>query len=212
MAVEVINHEFRHTVQAIRRSLRQLKVWADANPKLLDPYRDLKTSFDHLDGYLMLFTPLQRRLYRTKVEIIGSEIETFLRDLFAKRLQENEVDLRATPAFLEHRLEQYPSTIYPVFVNLVDNSLFWLTNYRGERTITLDANDKWMAVRDSGPGIAPDLGEDIFKPGVSTKPGGSGYGLFISRQVLERDGMKLVALHASADEGAEFRILEGDSR
>ena len=212
MAVEVINHEFRHTVQAIRRSLRQLKVWADANPKLLDPYRDLKTSFDHLDGYLMLFTPLQRRLYRTKVEIIGSEIETFLRDLFDKRLQENEVDLRATPAFLEHRLEQYPSTIYPVFVNLVDNSLFWLTNYRGERTITLDASDEWMAVRDSGPGIAPDLGEDIFKPGVSTKPGGSGYGLFISRQVLERDGMGLVALPTSGDNGAEFRILEDGSR
>jgi signal transduction histidine kinase len=211
MAVDVINHEFRHTVQAIRRSLRQLKVWADANPKLLGPYQELKTSFDHLDGYLMLFTPLQRRLYRTKVEILGSEIDTFLHDLFDKRLEENEIALRATPTFLEHRLEQYPSTIYPVFVNLVDNSLFWLTNYRGQRTITLDASDEWMAVRDSGPGIAPDLGDDIFKPGVSTKPGGSGYGLFISRQVLERDGMGLIALPTSAEEGAEFRILDGDN-
>jgi hypothetical protein len=72
MAVDVINHEFRHTVQAIRRSLRQLKVWADANPKLLGPYRELKTSFDHPDGYLVLFTPLQRRLYRTKVEFVST--------------------------------------------------------------------------------------------------------------------------------------------
>jgi signal transduction histidine kinase len=212
MAVDVINHEFRHTVQTIRRSLRQLKVWADANPKLLGPYQELKTSFDHLDGYLMLFTPLQRRLYRTKVEIVGSEVETFLHDLFDKRLEESEIELRATRAFTEHRLEQYPSTIYPAFVNLVDNSLFWLTTYRGDRTITLDAGNDWMAVRDSGPGVAPDLGDDIFKPGVSTKPGGSGYGLFVSRQVLERDGMGLVALPTSADEGAEFRILEGDNR
>lgn len=212
MAVDVINHEFRQTVQTIRRSLRQLKVWADANPKLLGPYQELKTSFDHLDGYLMLFTPLQRRLYRTKVEIVGSEVSTFLHDLFDKRLEENEIELRASRAFDEHRVEQYPSTIYPVFVNLVDNSLFWLANYRGERTVTLDAGDDWMAVRDSGPGVPPDLGEEIFKAGVSTKPGGSGYGLFISRQVLERDGMGLIALPTRADHGAEFRILEGRDR
>ncbi len=120
MAVDVINHEFRHSVQSIRRSLRQLKVWAQTNPKLLGPYRELKTSFDHLDSCLMLFTPLQRRLYRTKADIVGSEIDTFLHDLFDKRLGEIEVEMHATPAFIEHRLEQYPSTIYPVFVNLVD--------------------------------------------------------------------------------------------
>jgi signal transduction histidine kinase len=199
-------------VQTIRRSLRQLKVWADANPKLLGPYQELKTSFDHLDGYLMLFTPLQRRLYRTKVEIVGSEVNTFLHDLFDKRLEENKIELRASRAFDEHRLEQYPSTIYPVFVNLVDNSLFWLANYRGERIIRLDAGNDWMAVRDSGPGVPPDLGDEIFKAGVSTKPGGSGYGLFIARQVLERDGMGLVALPTRADDGAEFRILEGRER
>lgn len=209
MAVEVINHEFRHTVQTIRRSLRQLKVWADANPKLLGPYQELKTSFDHLDGYLLLFTPLQRRLYRTKVRIVGPEIETFLRDLFEARLQEHGVKLKATQAFTEHSLEQYPSTIYPVFVNLLDNALFWVGTYRGERSITLDAGPGWMAVRDTGPGVPADLGEDIFRAAVSTKPGGSGYGLYVSRQVLERDGMKLIVLPTSADSGAEFRILEG---
>ncbi len=211
MAVEVINHEFRHTVQSIRKTLRQLKVWADANPKLRAPYTELKSSFDHLDGYLALFTPLQRRLYRTKVEIAGSEIETFLRDLFAKRLEENEIDLRATPNFKAHRVEAFPSTLYPVFVNLVDNSVFWLTNFRGERIITLDADDDWMAVRDSGPGLPVDLGDDIFRARVTTKPGGSGYGLFIAQQVLERDGMTLRAVPPSADEGAELRIVEAPS-
>ncbi len=211
MAVEVINHEFRQTVQSIRRTLRQLKVWADANPKLRGPYGDLKSSFDHLDGYLTLFTPLQRRLQRTEVEIAGSEIETFVEDLFAKRLSDNDIELLATEAFRQHRLVGHPSTIYPVFVNLVDNSVFWLTGYRGERTITLDASDGWMGVRDTGPGLPADLGEDIFEARVTTKPGGSGYGLFIARQVLERDGMRLIALPPSADAGAEIRIVQAES-
>jgi signal transduction histidine kinase len=95
-----------------------------------------------------------------------------------------------------------------VFVNLVDNSIFWLTDYRGDKTITLDAGPGWMAVRDTGPGLPADLGDDIFKARVTTKPGGSGYGLFIARQVLEREGMQLVALPPTADAGAELRIIE----
>ncbi len=208
MAVEVINHEFRHTVQSIRRTLRQLKVWSDANPKLRAPYNELKSSFDHLDGYLALFTPLQRRLHRTEVEIVGSEIETFLAELFQKRLEENATELIATDAFREHVIKGYPSTIYPAFVNLVDNAVYWLSTYRAARRIVLDAGADWMAVRDTGPGLPADLGDDIFQARVTTKPGGSGYGLFIARQVLEREGMRLVAGTPSIDEGAELRILE----
>lgn len=207
-AVSVINHEFRQTTQSIRRTLRQLKVWAEANSKLRPAYDELKTSFDHLDGYLNLFTPLQRRLHRTQVEMAGSEIEQYLRDLFVKRLADAKIHLEATRPFREHRVEGYTSTVYPAFVNLVDNATFWLNDYPGERIITLDAGDRWMAVRDTGPGLPTDLGEEIFEARVTTKPGGTGYGLFVAREVLRRDGMDLVAAPHSPDTGAELRIIE----
>jgi signal transduction histidine kinase len=207
-AVSVINHEFRQTTQSIRRTLRELKVWAEANSKLRPAYDELKTSFDHLDGYLNLFTPLQRRLHRTQVEMSGAEIEQYMRDLFVKRLDSASIDLDATGSFREHRVEGYTSTVYPAFVNLVDNATFWLTDYTGERVITLDAGDDWMAVRDTGPGLPTDLGEAIFEARVTTKPGGTGYGLFVAREVLRRDGMDLVATPHSPDLGAEFRIIE----
>ena len=62
----------------------RIKSWADANPALREHYRDLRASFEHLDGYLRLFTPFHRRLYRTPVEIAGAEIEKFLRDVFER--------------------------------------------------------------------------------------------------------------------------------
>ena len=207
-AVSIINHEFRQTIQSIRRTLRQLNVWAEANPKLRPAYDELKASFDHLDGYLTLFTPLQRRLHRTKVEMAGAEIEQYLRDLFGKRLGDADIRLDGTGAFREHRVEGYTSSVYPVFVNLVDNATFWLTGFVGERLITLDAGHDWMAVRDTGPGLPTHLGDEIFGPRVTTKPGGTGYGLFVAREVLRRDGMDLVALPPSPDRGAELRILE----
>ena len=211
-AIEIINHEFEGTVNAIRRSLRRIKGWADANPGLREPYGDLRASFEHLDGYLRLFTPFHRRLYRTPVEITGAEIEKFLRDVFDKKLVTSDVDLVATDAFAQHRLVQYPSVIYPVFVNLVDNALYWLTGYRGARTITLDVRDGKLVVRDSGPGVPERDRDAAFDFGFSRKPGGTGYGLFISREVLKREGWSLDLTPSRADTGAEFVMAEAPKK
>jgi signal transduction histidine kinase len=207
-AMSVINHEFETSINAMRRSLKRFEEWAGSNPPLRAPYRDMRASFEHLDGYLKLFTPLNRRLYRKQIEITGSEIEEFLRRVFESRLAETDVRLEATDAFSEHRLMQYPSTIYPVFINLVDNAIWWLVDYRGERVVTLDAGKREMSVRDTGPGVPERYRDAIFDAGFSRKPGGSGYGLYICREVLQREGMTLELAPAQADIGAELIIGE----
>ena len=127
MAIEIINHEFSGTIRSVRNGLRKLKVWADVNEGLGELYDSIRASFDHLDGYLTLFTPLQRRLYRKAVEIRGTEIRDFLEELFRARLARHNVTLTASRAFDQARVVSFPSSFYPVFVNLVDNAIFWLS-------------------------------------------------------------------------------------
>jgi signal transduction histidine kinase len=206
MAVEVINHEFQTTIRSIRSNIKRLDNWAAENPGLRSPVRDLRSSFEHLDSYLTLFTPLNRRLYRKRVVIKGGEIEAFLQDVFHQHLEDEHIDLTATKRFVSHKVTQYPSTIYPVFVNLVDNAIYWLGEYAGERKIVLDAEGADMTVADSGPGITTRDRDSIFEMNFSRKPGGTGYGLFISREVLARDGMTLELDPPKADTGAVFRI------
>lgn len=209
MAISVINHEFGHTIRAIRQNLRRLKAWADVNEGLTDLYRGIRGDFDHLDEYLRLFTPLNRRLYRKPINIRGADIATFLRDLFRKRLEEHGIDLEATRNFQTRTVVGLPSTFYPVFVNLVDNALFWVKNAPEPRMITLDAdNDAWI-VRDTGSGILPRDREAIFELGFTRKPGGRGMGLHIARETLKREGYRLVLVPSEL--GAEFRI-EPDQR
>ena len=206
MAVEIINHEFSGTIRAIRDSLRRLKAWADVNEGLADLYDGIRTSFDHLDGYLTLFTPLQRRLYRKEVEILGSEIHDFLDELFRARFERHDISFSQTHAFKKCRVIGFPSSFYPVFVNLVDNAVFWLSQQapRLERRLWLDEHDGSLLVQDSGPGVDIRDREAIFEFGFTRKPGGRGLGLHISRESLRRVGYELELVEA--DDGATFAI------
>ena len=165
LAVEVVSHEFRATVATIRAGLDQLAVWGKRNPELGVLHRDVSGAFEHLDNYLTLFTPLQRRTRVEPTEMIGAEIHRFLVDLFADRLAASEIDLVATDAFREHRFLGRPSVFYPVFVNLVDNAIFWVTDHPQPRLVRLDADEQVISVEDSGPGVPRRDREAIFEPG-----------------------------------------------
>ena len=192
MAIEIINHEFSGTIRSVRNGLRKLKAWADVNAGLGELYDSIRASFDHLDGYLTLFTPLQRRLYRKAVEIRGSEIRDFLEELFRARLVRHGVTLAATRDFEKAKFVGFPSSFYPVFVNLVDNAIFWLSqqNPQSERSIRLDERGGTLLVEDSGPGVSVRDREAIFELGFSRKPGGRGMGLHIGRESLRRVGLR----------------------
>ena len=212
MAIEIINHEFSGAVRSIRIGLRRLKAWADANEGLRELYDSIRLSFDHLDGYLTLFTPLQRRLYRKAVEIRGSEIRNFLNELFRARMERHGVTLIATKAFASAKIVGFPSSFYPVFMNLADNAIFWLSqqNPQRERRIELDAHDGMLMVSDSGPGIGVRDREAVFEFGFTRKPGGRGMGLYIGREGLRRVGFDLLLVDGDKDKGATFGIVPMD--
>ena len=209
MALGIVHHEFSSTVSGIRNSIRQLKKWADANRSLQQLYGDIRANFDHLDGYLTLFTPLDRRLQRRQVDITGSEIHVFLANLFGERLRRHHVDLRATPGFLATSVFGFPSSFYPCFVNLVDNAVFWLASRRdatGDRFIELDTDGDALTVTDNGPGIPVRDAEAVFELGFTRRPGGRGMGLYISRRALDDVGYELSLGPVDQAKGASFRI------
>lgn len=211
MTINVVNHEFENSIKSVRSNLRRLKSWVDVNQNLLPLYTDLRASFDHIDGYLSLFTPLQRRLYRTAIEISGADISKFLQDLFGPRLQRHNVELKTSRGFLRHKIMGYPSSFYPVFVNLVDNSLFWVKDRPQPRTISLDVREGAMLVSDTGPGIPERDANAIFELGFTRKPGGRGMGLYISKEALAKVGYR-IELELKPHSGAIFRIEPSEQK
>jgi two-component system sensor kinase FixL len=60
-----------------------------------------------------------------------------------------------------------------------------------------------VEVEDTGPGIADEIAPQLFQPFVTTKPGGMGVGLSISRRIIESHGGSL-AVAGNAAGGATF--------
>jgi len=77
LAVNILHHEFNSTVTSLRSSIRDLKRWADVDEKLETIYGNVRTNFEHLDGYLSLLTPFNRRLYRKSETIQAEDIYFF---------------------------------------------------------------------------------------------------------------------------------------
>jgi signal transduction histidine kinase len=63
-----------------------------------------------------------------------------------------------------------------------------------------------LQVRDTGPGIPPDIRQRLFEPFVSGRPGGSGLGLAIVQRAVEAH-RGLVFVDSAPAAGTTFTIL-----
>jgi two-component system sensor kinase FixL len=87
--------------------------------------------------------------------------------------------------------------IQQVMVNLLRNASEAMANSpKRELTITtagINGSAVEVAVADTGPGIPDEVASRLFKPFVTTKPGGMGIGLAISQSIVEAHGGSLGA-------------------
>ncbi|PTQ62259.1 signal transduction histidine kinase [Sphingomonas aurantiaca] len=93
-----------------------------------------------------------------------------------------------------------------VLANLVDNARALGTNV----TIIATAGPPAaIDVCDDGPGIAPEIVDNLFRPFVSRRPGGTGLGLAIVRRIMEAHG-GTVTLVQRPGWSTCFRLTFGD--
>jgi sensor histidine kinase regulating citrate/malate metabolism len=123
---------------------------------------------------------------------------------------ERRVELRVSGDTSLDRLEPADSAdVATVVGNLVDNAIdaasgspeAWV-----EVSLRNDATSVEVVVRDSGPGVAPELAQEVFTHGFTTKAarsGERGIGLALTQLVCQRRGGEVVL--SNTEDGAMFR-------
>lgn len=92
------------------------------------------------------------------------------------------------------------------FENLLKNALDALAGSGGTIEVSAERVSPWkvaIRVTDDGPGVASAVRATLFEPGVSTKKGGWGVGLSLSRRIVEDVHKGRLAL-APTERGAQF--------
>lgn len=192
MAIEIIDHQFNVLYAEMSSAIEFFKIFTQENPKVEYNYNQLRQSFEHLETNHQLLTPLYRTMRRSKTEIKGSEIKDYLKRFFYKRFERHRIELITNPAFDEYVFKTYESVIKPVFINVINNAVYWLIP-SSERKISIAYEDNQILIMNSGVKIEPVDIENIFNLFFTRKPGGRGIGLYLARTNLHSIGYEIFA-------------------
>ncbi len=160
-------------IEAVRATVSTLRKQVSFLDPMLRTTREQRTIFS-AGQFVEDFVALRRdRLSRFQIEPIARVESDFTVRMSRGRLQQ-------------------------VLDNLARNSEFWLRQRAAEgqgakAEISFQVSEPYIVVSDTGPGVKSSIENVLFEPFISGKPGGQGrgLGLFISRQLLQRDGCDL---------------------
>ena len=143
-------------------------------------------------------------------------VEDFTREFVQTlELYEGAVGLSAGSPDIEVRMD--PTHLHQILWNLCDNAVKYASVAAGAIAVEIScgmlepSGRPYLEVADRGPGIKPDKVEQIFEPFYTSQPGGTGLGLYISRELAERNGAAL-RYQPRPGGGSAFRIVFADPR
>ena len=140
-------------------------------------------------------------------------LEDFAREFTRTlELQEGELAIEDVPDEIEVRMDK--SHLRQVLWNLCDNAVKYASE-TGGILVELHAGyveaqgRPYLEVRDHGLGVDPATAEQIFEPFFTARSGGTGLGLYISRELCELNRSTLLYLDRDGG-GSIFRIVFSD--
>lgn len=218
--INVLLHEARRPLSYFRNRIPYLKRRYNSFQKNGDP-KDLEKAMETVDGiaensqfFVNLFKRLDPLAAEKRTRKRPLELKKTIENVFS--VFENEMKSHNISAAIkcpdEFKFPAWHQDIYAIFTNLVDNSLYWISQKNSEtREITIEFLIQESSLihidyKDTGPGIETDLieSEVIFEPHFSTKPDGTGLGLAIAAEAADRNGLELKAFESK--EGVHFRL------
>lgn len=209
-----IAHEIRNPVGAMSHAAQLLgesPVLTADDVRLTEIIQTHSSRVSHIiDNVLQLSRRDSSRPERLSLkDWLDDFADEFVRTL---ELQEGEITITDVPVDIEVRMD--PSHLRQVLWNLCDNAVKYASE-TGGIMVELRAgrmqsrNRPYLEVLDCGLGVDKSMAEKIFEPFFTARSGGTGLGLYISRELCELNRATLIYLDRPSG-GSIFRIVFSD--
>ncbi len=208
-----IAHQWRQPLNALSLVLGNIEITHQENQLTEEALGKLMEDGQRLIRQMSVTINDFRNFFKTRIDS-----ETFsLVEVAQSAIALVDASFRIHNVMLELKADQdvlvdgYPTEFSQVLLNLLANAKESLTssrrNTQGKVSIEIgqQGNMAWVIVRDNGEGISPPVMEKLFTPYFSTKDGGTGIGLYMSKMIVERKMHgKIIAQNVHS--GAAFLI------
>ncbi len=209
-----IAHEIRNPVGAMSHAGQLL---AESTALSSDELRLTEIIRTHADRVSHIIDNVLQLSRRESSRPERFQLEPWLRD-FAQEftrtleLQEGELSVAEVTESLEIRMD--PSHLRQVLWNLCDNAVKYASETGGimvelQAGQTQHTRQPYLEVLDHGHGVDPQTVDKIFEPFYTDRSGGTGLGLYISRELCELNRATLV-FQPRETGGSIFRVVFAD--
>jgi C4-dicarboxylate-specific signal transduction histidine kinase len=197
-----IAHEINSEVGQIRGNAYLIKLMSDDE--------EIIRYADDIDASARSLTSVGPWSTQAKKEIpLDDSLRGFLEPIVSQRNVKLELDLRIPEVYIKVN----PTEFQHVLRHLVRNSARAMDGHPGTREKKISVSTRYLLdgraeilFQDYGPGISDEVRSAIFQRKTTTKPSSGGYGLLISRQLVDDMGGKITLLPAELGQGATFSI------
>jgi PAS domain S-box-containing protein len=210
-----IAHEVKQPIAATVSNAQAALRWVDRQPPDLAEVRQALACIvqeghragDVISRIHSLIKKAPPRKDRLEINEAVSEVIGLARNEMVKR----GISVRTQLAEILPAVEGDRVQLQQVVLNLLINAIDAMSGMsEGARELLIssaktDSDDVLVAVRDSGPGLAPDSLKRLFEAFYTTKPDGLGMGLSICRSIIEAHGGQIWAT-TNVPQGAVFQF------
>lgn len=189
ITVEIIGHELESLDSIITQGLKGFPhSWMSTRA-----YKQVVSAHESLTDRLRFLSPLKLSGNQSKERISGSEIAVDLHSFFGENLERENISIVVSDAFRKFTIFDRRSRIIPVFLNLANNSRYWLAhNTPPGGQIAIDVREGKVIFSDDGPGVEPGDMRNLFTLYFTRRSrGGRGVGLYLCRANLAAGGHKI---------------------
>ena len=206
-----LSHEIRNPLNAIflhadilEEELQQPT--PDSSTQMAESLAEIKTEIARLDDLVQDYLSLARLSdLRRDTEDLGALVESLSLEM-QEQFEARHISLHVEGLDQLGQLSLHRNTFRRVLLNLVQNAMDAMPQggrltLRGERT----ASQVRLEVRDTGNGIPADQIPLLFTPFHTTKPEGTGLGLYVVQQIVEaHDGH--LSVTSTPGQGTSFTV------
>jgi signal transduction histidine kinase len=203
-----VAHEIRNPLTPLRLAVQHLRrAYFDRREDFDDQMtRMTGMMIDRIDALANIsdeFATLARMPHREPVDV---DVKALMDECLALFRQHETIQFTLQTGSVVPHVSADRDELSRVFINLLRNAVLAVGDH-GHIDISMTSDDSVLEIKvaDSGPGIEPGILPRIFEPSFSTRTGGMGLGLAISRRVIDDLGGSITAI-SEPGEGAVFIV------